>query len=143
MDVFESNDGVILIAATNRPDVLDPAILRPGRFDRRIVVPRPDIKGRAAILQVHTKKTPLSTDVDIEILARGTPGFVGADLENLVNEAALLAARQDKEALSMSDFDMAKDKVVMGGERRSMVISELERRTTAWHEAGHALVARL
>jgi len=143
MDGFESNEGVIIIAATNRPDVLDPAILRPGRFDRRIIVPRPDIKGRAEILKVHTKKTPLAADVDIEILARGTPGMVGADLENLVNEAALLAARQDKEALSMSDFDMAKDKVLMGGERRSMVISETERRTTAWHEAGHALVAKL
>jgi len=143
MDGFESNEGVIIIAATNRPDVLDPAILRPGRFDRRIIVPRPDIKGRVQILQVHTKKTPLSPDVDLEVIARGTPGFVGADLENLVNEAALLAARQDKEALSMADFDMAKDKVLMGGERRSMVISELERRTTAWHEAGHALVARL
>ncbi len=143
MDGFESNDGVIIIAATNRPDVLDPAILRPGRFDRRIIVPRPDIKGRVQILQVHTKKTPLSPDVDLEVIARGTPGFVGADLENLVNEAALLAARQDKEALSMNDFDMAKDKVLMGGERRSMVISELERRTTAWHEAGHALVAKL
>jgi cell division protease FtsH len=143
MDGFESNDGVIIVAATNRPDVLDPAILRPGRFDRRIVVPRPDIKGRAEILKVHTKKTPLAPDVEIEILARGTPGMVGADLENLVNEAALLAARQDKEALTMADFDMAKDKVLMGGERRSMVISEREKRTTAWHEAGHALVGRL
>jgi cell division protease FtsH len=143
MDGFESNEGVIIIAATNRPDVLDPAILRPGRFDRRIVVPRPDIKGRVEILKVHTKKTPLSPDVDLEVIARGTPGFVGADLENLVNEAALLAARQDKESLAMNDFDMAKDKVLMGGERRSMVISELERRTTAWHEAGHALVAKL
>ena len=143
MDGFESNEGVIIVAATNRPDVLDPAILRPGRFDRRIVVPRPDIKGRAEILKVHTKKTPLAPDVDVEVLARGTPGMVGADLENLVNEAALLAARQDKEALAMSDFDMAKDKVLMGGERRSMVISERERRTTAWHEAGHALVGRL
>ncbi|MBI2391473.1 MAG: ATP-dependent metallopeptidase FtsH/Yme1/Tma family protein [Deltaproteobacteria bacterium] len=143
MDGFESNEGVIIIAATNRPDVLDPAILRPGRFDRRIVVPRPDIKGRVEILKVHTKKTPLAPDVDLEVIARGTPGFVGADLENLVNEAALLAARQDKESLSMNDFDMAKDKVLMGGERRSMVISELERRTTAWHEAGHALVAKL
>ncbi len=143
MDGFESNEGVIIIAATNRPDVLDPAILRPGRFDRRIIVPRPDIKGRLEILKVHTKKTPLSPDVELEVLARGTPGMVGADLENLVNEAALLAARQDKEAVAMNDFDMAKDKVLMGGERRSMVISELERRTTAWHEAGHALVARL
>jgi cell division protease FtsH len=143
MDGFESNEGVIIIAATNRPDVLDPAILRPGRFDRRIIVPRPDIKGRLEILKVHTKKTPLSPDVELDVLARGTPGMVGADLENLVNEAALLAARQDKEAVGMSDFDMAKDKVLMGGERRSMVISELERRTTAWHEAGHALVAKL
>ncbi|GAC1581217.1 MAG: ATP-dependent zinc metalloprotease FtsH [Polyangiales bacterium] len=143
MDGFESNEGVIIVAATNRPDVLDPAILRPGRFDRRIIVARPDIKGRAEILKVHTKKTPLGTDVELDIIARGTPGFVGADLENLVNEAALLAARQDKEALTMIDFDMAKDKVLMGGERRSMVISELERRTTAWHEAGHALIAKL
>ncbi len=143
MDGFESSEGVIIIAATNRPDVLDPAILRPGRFDRRIVVPRPDIRGRVEILKVHTKKTPLAPDVDLEVIARGTPGFVGADLENLVNEAALLAARQDKETLAMTDFDMAKDKVLMGGERRSMVISELEKRTTAWHEAGHALVAKL
>ncbi|MBL8718302.1 MAG: ATP-dependent zinc metalloprotease FtsH [Myxococcales bacterium] len=143
MDGFESNDGVIIIAATNRPDVLDPAILRPGRFDRRIVVSRPDVKGRGEILKVHTKKTPLAPDVDIEILARGTPGFVGADLENLVNEAALLAARQDKEALSMIDFELAKDKVLMGGERRSMVISDQERKTTAYHEAGHALVGKL
>jgi cell division protease FtsH len=142
MDGFESNDGVIIVAATNRPDVLDPAILRPGRFDRRIIVPRPDIKGRAEILRVHTRKTPMSPDVEIDIIARGTPGFVGADLENLVNEAALLAARQDKEAVSMNDFDMAKDKCLMGGERRSMVISERERKTTAWHEAGHALVGR-
>ncbi len=142
MDGFESNEGVIIVAATNRPDVLDPAILRPGRFDRRIVVPRPDIKGRVEILKVHTRKTPLAGDVDIEVIARGTPGFVGADLENLVNEAALLAARQDKEAVSMLDFEMAKDKVLMGGERRSMVISERERKTTAWHEAGHALVAK-
>ncbi len=143
MDGFESNEGVIIVAATNRPDVLDPAILRPGRFDRRIVVPRPDIKGRAEILRVHTRKTPLAPDVEVDVLARGTPGMVGADLENLVNEAALLAARQDKEALTMSDFDMAKDKVLMGGERRSMVISERERKTTAWHEAGHALVGKL
>jgi cell division protease FtsH len=143
MDGFESNEGVIIIAATNRPDVLDPAILRPGRFDRRIVVNRPDVRGREGILRVHTKKVPLGNDVDLEILARGTPGFVGADLENLVNEAALLAARQDKDVVTMVDFEMAKDKVLMGAERRSMVISEQERKTTAWHEAGHALVAKL
>src|SRR6187399_1225741 len=124
MDGFESNDGVIIIAATNRPDVLDPALLRPGRFDRRIVVMRPDLRGRIGILKVHTKKVPLGTDVDLEILARGTPGFVGADVENLVNEAALLAARQDKDVVSMIDFEMAKDKVLMGSERRSMVISD-------------------
>src|SRR6185436_13065404 len=143
MDGFESNEGVIMIAATNRPDVLDPAILRPGRFDRRITVPRPDIRGRQGILGVHTKKVPLSNDVQLEIIAAGTPGFVGADLENLVNEAALLAARQDKDVVSMSDFEMAKDKVLMGAERRSMVISEQEKTTTAYHEAGHALVAKL
>ncbi len=143
MDGFESTDGVIIIAATNRPDVLDPAILRPGRFDRRIVVPRPDLNGRAGILQVHTRKVPLASDVDLEIIARGTPGFSGADLENLVNEAALLAARQDKDFVSMSDFEMAKDKVLMGSERRSMVISDREKKTTAYHEAGHALVGTL
>jgi cell division protease FtsH len=143
MDGFESNEGVIIIAATNRPDVLDPAILRPGRFDRRITVPRPDIRGRAGILAVHTKKVPLSPDVDLEILAAGTPGFVGADLENLVNEAALLAARQDKDAVAMMDFEFAKDKVLMGSERRSMVMSVQERRTAAWHEAGHTLVGIL
>jgi cell division protease FtsH len=143
MDGFESNEGVIIVAATNRPDVLDPAILRPGRFDRRIVVNRPDVRGREGILRVHTKKVPLGTDVDLEILARGTPGFVGADLENLVNEAALLAARQDKDVVTMADFEMAKDKVLMGAERRSMVISDQEKKTTAWHEAGHALVAKL
>jgi cell division protease FtsH len=143
MDGFESNEGVIIIAATNRPDVLDPAILRPGRFDRRIVVPRPDLRGRAGILDVHTKNKPLSGDVDLEILARGTPGFSGADLENLVNEAALLAARRDREQVSMVDFELAKDKVLMGSERRSLVISEHEKKTTAWHEAGHTLVARL
>jgi cell division protease FtsH len=142
MDGFESNEGVIIIAATNRPDVLDPAILRPGRFDRRIVVPRPDVRGREGILRVHTKKVPLAPDVDLEILARGAPGFVGADLENLVNEAALLAARQDKDAVSMQDFEMAKDKVLMGTERRSMVMSESERRTAAWHESGHTLVGK-
>jgi len=143
MDGFESNEGVIIIAATNRPDVLDPAILRPGRFDRRIIVPRPDVRGREGILGVHTKKVPLATDVDLGILAAGTPGFVGADLENLVNEAALLAARQDKEAVSMQDFELAKDKVLMGSERRSMVMSDAERRTAAWHEAGHTLVGKL
>lgn len=140
MDGFESNEGVIIIAATNRPDVLDPAILRPGRFDRRITVPRPDIVGREGILRVHTKKVPLADDVDLETIARGTPGFVGADLENLVNEAALLAARQDKEVVSMADIELAKDKVLMGTERRSMVMSDEERRIAAWHEAGHTLV---
>ncbi len=143
MDGFESNDGVIIIAATNRPDVLDPAILRPGRFDRRITVPRPDVRGREEILRVHAKRTPLSPDVDLEVLARGTPGFSGADLENLVNEAALLAARQDKDAVGMADFELAKDKVYMGTERRSMVISDDEKRTTAVHEAGHTLISVL
>src|SRR5579859_3788540 len=143
MDGFESNDGVIIIAATNRPDVLDPAILRPGRFDRRITVPRPDVRGREEILRVHAKRTPLSPDVDLETLARGTPGFSGADLENLVNEAALLAARQDKDAIKMVDFELAKDKVYMGTERRSMVISDDEKRTTAVHEAGHTLISVL
>jgi len=141
MDGFESSEGVIIIAATNRPDVLDPAILRPGRFDRRIIVPRPDLNGRQGILAVHTRRVPLSDDVQLDIIARGTPGFSGADLENLVNEAALLAARQDKDLVSMSDFEMAKDKVMMGSERRSMVISEHERKTTAYHEAGHTMVA--
>ena len=143
MDGFESNEGVIIIAATNRPDVLDPAILRPGRFDRRITVTRPDVRGREAILRVHAKKTPLAPDVDMETIARGTPGFSGADLENLVNEAALLAARQDKDAVSMADFEMAKDKVYMGTERRSMVISDEEKRNTAIHEAGHTLISVL
>ncbi len=141
MDGFESNDGVIIIAATNRPDVLDPALLRPGRFDRRIVVPRPDLRGRMGILAVHTRKVPVS-GVDLEVLARGTPGFSGADLEFLVNEAALIAARRDKDKVEMEDFEEAKDKVLMGAERRSMIISEKEKRTTAVHEAGHALVAR-
>jgi cell division protease FtsH len=141
MDGFESNDGVIIIAATNRPDVLDPAILRPGRFDRRIVVNRPDVRGREAILRVHTKKTPMAPDVELEIIARGTPGFSGADLENLVNEAALLAARQDKDAINMVDFEMAKDKVLMGAERRSMVMTDEEKWMTAVHEAGHTFVA--
>jgi cell division protease FtsH len=141
MDGFESSEGVIIIAATNRPDVLDPAILRPGRFDRRIIVPRPDLNGRQGILAVHTRRVPLGDDVRLDIIARGSPGFSGADLENLVNEAALLAARQDKDVVSMIDFEMAKDKVMMGSERRSMVISEHERKTTAYHEAGHTLVA--
>jgi cell division protease FtsH len=143
MDGFESNEGVILIAATNRPDVLDPALLRPGRFDRRIVVPRPDVRGRTGILAVHTKKTPLAGGVDLDVIARGTPGFSGADLENLVNEAALLAARNDKNQLDMSDFEMAKDKVLMGPERRSMIISDSDKRVTAYHEAGHALVGKM
>ena len=143
MDGFEANEGVILIAATNRPDVLDPALLRPGRFDRRVVVPRPDIKGREGILQVHTRKVPLATDVDVSVLARATPGFAGADLENLVNEAALLAARGNKDKVDMLDFELAKDKVMMGAERRSMIISDEEKRNTAYHEAGHALVANL
>ncbi len=143
MDGFESNEGVILIAATNRPDVLDPALLRPGRFDRQVVVPRPDVKGRAEILKVHSKKTPLGTDVDLEVIARGTPGFSGADLANVVNEAALLAARKDKSVIDMEDIDNAKDKVLMGVERRSMVISEEEKKSTAYHEAGHTMVAKL
>jgi len=143
MDGFESNEGVILIAATNRPDVLDPALLRPGRFDRRIVVPRPDVRGRLGILKVHTKKTPLGANVDLDVIARGTPGFSGADLENLVNEAALLAARAEKSQLESYDFEMAKDKVLMGPERRSMIISDKEKRNTAFHEAGHALVGKL
>ena len=142
MDGFESNDGVIIIAATNRPDVLDPALLRPGRFDRRIVVPRPDLGGRIGILGVHTKKVPLAANVDLDVIAKGTPGFSGADLEFLVNEAALLAARRDKDKVEMEDFEDAKDKVLMGSERRSMIISDKEKRTTAVHEAGHALVAR-
>jgi ATP-dependent metalloprotease FtsH len=143
MDGFESNDGVILIAATNRPDVLDPALLRPGRFDRRIVVPRPDVKGRLGILKVHTKKMPLGPNVALDVVARGTPGFSGADLENLVNEAALLAAREDKDQLDRHDFEMAKDKVLMGPERRSMIISDQDKRITAFHEAGHALVGKM
>ncbi len=142
MDGFESNEGVILISATNRPDVLDPALLRPGRFDRQIVVSMPDIKGREKILQVHMKKTPISPDVDPLILAKGTPGFSGADLENLVNEAALLAAKRNKEKIDMVDFEDSKDKVYMGLERKSKVIKEEDRRTTAYHEGGHALVAR-
>jgi cell division protease FtsH len=143
MDGFESNDGVILVAATNRPDVLDPALLRPGRFDRRVVVPRPDVKGREEILRVHTRKIPISDDVDLSILARGTPGFSGADLANMVNEAALNAARQNRKMVLMFDFELAKDKVLMGAERKSMVLSDEEKRLTAFHEAGHALVAAL
>ncbi|MBW1858539.1 MAG: ATP-dependent zinc metalloprotease FtsH [Deltaproteobacteria bacterium] len=142
MDGFESNEGVILISATNRPDILDPALMRPGRFDRQVVVPVPDIKGREGILKVHTRKTPLADDVDLPILARGTPGFSGADLENMVNEAALLAARFDKERLEMVDFEEAKDKVLMGSARKSMIISDREKRNTAYHEAGHTLVAK-
>jgi cell division protease FtsH len=143
MDGFESNEGVILIAATNRPDVLDPALLRPGRFDRRVVVPRPDVKGREEILRVHTRKVPIADNVDLSILARGTPGFSGADLANLVNEAALWAARQNRKLVTMDDFEMSKDKVLMGAERRSMILSEDEKKNTAYHEAGHALVAAM
>src|SRR2546422_1763573 len=143
MDGFETNEGVILIAATNRPDVLDPALLRPGRFDRRVVVPRPDVKGREGILKVHTRRVPIGEDVNIDLLARQTPGFAGADLENLVNEAALLAARKNKDRVDMVDFEVAKDKVMMGAERRSMIISVEERRVIAYHESGHALVAKL
>jgi cell division protease FtsH len=142
MDGFESNEGVILIAATNRPDVLDPALLRPGRFDRQVVVSLPDIKGREKILAVHMRKTPISPDVDATILAKGTPGFSGADLENLVNEAALLAAKKNKEKIDMIDFEESKDKVYMGLERKSKVISDEDKKTTAYHEGGHALVAR-
>ena len=143
MDGFDTNEGVILVAATNRPDVLDPALLRPGRFDRQVVVSRPDLKGRSEILRVHTKKIPMSPDVLLDVVARGTPGFSGADLENLVNEAALLAARKDKKVVEMEDFEFAKDKVLMGVERRSMILSDEEKKNTAYHEAGHALVARL
>jgi cell division protease FtsH len=143
MDGFESNEGVILIAATNRPDVLDPALLRPGRFDRRVVVARPDVKGREEILRVHTRKVPLSDDVELSIIARGTPGFSGADLANLVNEAALWAARQNRKFVMMVDFEMSKDKVMMGVERRSMILSDEEKKNTAYHEAGHALVAAM
>jgi len=141
MDGFDSNDGVILMASTNRPDVLDPALLRPGRFDRRVVVGRPDVKGREEILKVHTRKIPLGDDVDISVIARGTPGFTGADLANLVNEAALNAARYNKKFVTMADFEVAKDKVLMGVERKSLVISEEEKRLTAYHEAGHTLVS--
>jgi cell division protease FtsH len=140
MDGFEANEGIILIAATNRPDVLDPALLRPGRFDRQIVVPNPDVAGRDKILRVHARKVPLAPDVDIKVLARGTPGFSGADLANLVNEAALLAARRNKRMVTQREFEDAKDKVMMGAERRSMVMSDEEKRNTAYHEAGHAIV---
>jgi len=142
MDGFESNEGVILIAATNRPDVLDPALLRPGRFDRQVVVPTPDVRGRLRILEVHTRRSPLSPDVNLDLLARGTPGFSGADLENLVNEAALQAAKVNKDRVDMVDFEQAKDKVLMGKERRSLILSDEEKRTTAYHEGGHALVAK-
>mgnify|MGYP002635005849 CR=1 FL=1 len=143
MDGFESNEGVIMIAATNRPDVLDPALLRPGRFDRRVVVDAPDVVGRKGVLEVHSRRTPLAADVDLEVIAKGTPGMSGADLENLVNEAALLAARDDKKKIEMIDFEMAKDKIWMGPERRSRVVSESDRKRTAYHEAGHAIVAAL
>jgi len=143
MDGFESNEGVILISATNRPDVLDPALLRPGRFDRRVVVHRPDLNGRVGILKVHTRKTPLADEVNLETIGRGTPGFSGADLENLVNEAALLAARKNQDNLKMPDFEEAKDKVLMGVERKSMIINEEEKRLTAYHESGHTLAAKL
>jgi len=143
MDGFDSNEGVILMAATNRPDVLDPALLRPGRFDRRVVVSRPDVRGRQGILQVHTTKVPLAKDVDMAVLARGTPGFSGADLANLANEAALLAARQNRKVVTMVDFELAKDKVMMGAERRSMILRDEEKKNTAYHEAGHAVVAAL
>jgi cell division protease FtsH len=143
MDGFESNDGVILIAATNRPDVLDPALLRPGRFDRRVVVSRPDVRGREGILQVHTRKIPLSEEVDLSVLARATPGFSGADLANLVNEAALLAARRNQKFVLMVDFESSKDKVLMGAERKSMIITDAEKKVTAYHEAGHALLAAI
>jgi cell division protease FtsH len=142
MDGFEGNEGIILIAATNRPDVLDPALLRPGRFDRRVIVSNPDLKGREAILKVHTRKVPLDPKLDLQIIARGTPGFSGADLENLVNEGALVAARKDKKFVELHDLEEAKDKVLMGAERRSMVLSDFEKRTTAVHEAGHTLVGR-
>jgi cell division protease FtsH len=143
MDGFESNDGVILVAATNRPDVLDPALLRPGRFDRRVVVGRPDVRGREEVLRVHSKKVPIADDVDLRVLARGTPGFSGADLANMVNEAALTAARSNRKAVHMFDFETAKDKVLMGAERKSMLLTDEEKRVTAYHEAGHALVAAM
>jgi cell division protease FtsH len=143
MDGFEQNSGVIIIAATNRPDVLDPALMRPGRFDRQVVVDRPDVKGREGILRVHTRNIPLAEDVILETLAKGTPGLAGADLANLVNEAALLAARQNARAVTMQHFEDAKDKVMMGTERKSLIISEKEKRITSYHECGHVLVARM
>jgi cell division protease FtsH len=143
MDGFEGHSGVIVIAATNRPDILDPALLRPGRFDRQVVVPLPDIRGREEILKVHMRKVPISGDVEAGVIARGTPGFSGADLANLVNEAALFAARRNKRLVDMDDFEMAKDKIMMGAERRSMVMSEEEKKNTAYHESGHAVVAKL
>ena len=143
MDGFDANEGVILIAATNRPDVLDPALLRPGRFDRRVIVNRPDVRGREGILRVHTRKVPLANDVDLHVLARGTPGFTGADLANLINEGALFAARQNRKVVTMHDFELAKDKVLMGAERRSMILTDEEKKNTAYHEAGHALVAAM
>ena len=143
MDGFESNDGVILVAATNRPDVLDPALLRPGRFDRRVIVGRPDVRGREEVLRVHAKKVPLAEDVDLRVMARGTPGFSGADLANMVNEAALNAARQNRKAVAMVDFEQAKDKVLMGAERKSMLLTDEEKRVTAYHEAGHVMVAAI
>jgi cell division protease FtsH len=143
MDGFESNDGVILVAATNRPDVLDPALLRPGRFDRRVIVDRPDIRGREEVLKVHSKKVPMAEDVNLNILARGTPGFSGADLANMVNEAALTAARYNRKSVHMYDFEVAKDKVMMGAERKSMLLTDEEKRVTAYHEAGHTLVSAL
>jgi cell division protease FtsH len=143
MDGFETSEGVIMIAATNRPDVLDPALLRPGRFDRRVVVDRPDLNGREAILKVHTRQIPLSESVDLSVIARGTPGFSGADLANLVNEAALMAARFDKKKVEMTDFEFAKDKVLMGPERKTLIMGEAEKRNTAYHEGGHALIAAL
>jgi cell division protease FtsH len=141
MDGFETNEGVILIAATNRPDVLDPALMRPGRFDRQVVVGRPDVRGREEIIKVHVRKIPLGPDVELSVIARATPGFSGADLANLVNEAALHAARKNRKAVAQDDFEIAKDKVLMGTERKSLIISEEEKRATAFHEAGHALVA--
>ena len=143
MDGFESNEGVIIMAATNRPDVLDPALLRPGRFDRRVIVPRPDVKGREEILKVHARKTKIANDVELATIARGTPGFSGADLESVVNEAALIASRYNKEAIEMIDFELAKDKVMMGAERKSMIINDEEKKNTAYHEAGHTLVAKM
>ena len=142
MDGFEPNKGIIVMSATNRPDVLDPALLRPGRFDRRIVVDRPDLKGREGIFKVHTKNVPLAKDVDIEVISRGTPGFSGANIANMVNEAALLAAKKGKSAVEQKDFEEARDKVMMGVERKSLIISETERKNTAYHEAGHVLVSK-